>query len=101
MSKDDYYGCAENKCPFIVFNKERPCKKDLFKRPDGSKSKYCIVHAYVDSPDIKFVTCPYEPRFSMPEYLLAQHVLVCPKATQLKAIHEQPFYSKGCNVMSP
>lgn len=101
MSRDEYYGCKETQCPFIVFNKERPCRKDLFRRPDGSKSKYCIVHAYVDTPDIKFVTCPFEPKFSMPEYMLAAHVEVCPKAMQLKAIHEQPFYSKGINVMNP
>jgi hypothetical protein len=37
----------------------------------------------------------------MPEELLAKHIEVCPKANQLKVIHQQPFYSKGVNVMSP
>lgn len=84
-----------------MLNKERPCRKDLFKRPDGTKSGFCIVHAYIDSPGLKYVTCPFEPLFSMPEHMLAKHIEVCPKANQLKVIHQQPFYSKGVNVMSP
>lgn len=88
MTAEDFYGCSETQCPFILLNKERPCRKDLYKRPDGTKSRYCIVHAYVDSPGLKYVTCPYEPRFSMPESMLAKHIEVCPKANQLKAIHQ-------------
>ena len=71
MSKEEYYGFAENTCPFMLMSKERPCKKSLFKRLDGTKSAYCVVHAYKDSPGIKYAACPYEPLNSMPEHLIA------------------------------
>ena len=80
MSKDEYYGVTDNSCPFILLQKERPCRKSLYKRPDGTKSGYCIVHAYKDSPDIKYAACPFEPLNSMPEHMLAAHIEVCPKA---------------------
>ena len=84
-------------CPFMIPQRERPCKHHPLTRPDGTKSAYCISHAYIDSPDMKYATCPFEPKNSMPEHLLEQHLLVCPKAGQLNKIETLPYYSQDIN----
>ena len=46
---------------------------------------------------MKYATCPFEPKNSMPEHLLEQHLLVCPKAGQLNKIETLPYYSQDIN----
>ena len=66
MSRKDYITVHEGQCPFIITHKIKPCRKARYKRQDGSKSKYCVVHAYEDTPDLKYVACPYEPKNTFP-----------------------------------
>ena len=100
MSRQEYYAIPEGCCPYILPQKQRACKKSAFTRPDGTKSKYCMVHAYIDSPDIEYAACPYEPKNTMPKFLIEQHILVCPKAKELKSLESQPFYKKGINFFN-
>ena len=77
-SKDEYEAVEPNKCPFMYEHKRKPCRKALWKRPDLTKSAYCVSHAHLDSPDVKFVNCPHEPFNYMPESGLEHHLKVCP-----------------------
>ena len=84
-------------CPFMIPGKNRPCKRPLLTRPDGTKSAYCNIHAYIDSPDLKYVECPYEPNNMMPEHELEKHLLVCTKAGQIDKTEKLPYFSAGIN----
>ena len=59
-----------------------------------------MVHAYVDSPDIEYKACPYEPLNTMPAHLLAAHLPNCPKAKELLKVENAPFYNKNVNFMN-
>ena len=86
-----------DKCPFIITHKVKACRKALYKRPDGSKSAFCVVHAYQDTPDLEYVACPFEPKNRMPKLHLEHHLTVCPKALEISKIEAQPFFARGIN----
>ena len=81
LSKEEYRNVStEGKCPFILERKKKPCRKAPWKRLDGSRSTYCVIHAYLDTPNMEYVTCPWEPKNVMPKEHLEHHLKVCPKA---------------------
>ena len=102
-SKEEYTLVEPDKCPFVYEHKSKPCRKSFWKRPDGTKSGFCVMHAYKDSPKVKFVNCPHEPTNWMPETALEHHLTVCPKFLQISKVQAQPFFAKGINffVQSP
>lgn len=78
----------------------KACRRAQYTRQDASKSNYCPVHAYVDTPDLEYVTCPLEPKNRFPKHQLEHHITVCPKALELRKIQAQPFFKKGINFFS-
>lgn len=88
------------RCPFVIVRKNKPCRKALWKRPDGTKSAYCVMHAFEDTPDIEYETCPFEPKNRMPKAVLAHHLTVCPKALEISKVQAQPFFNKGVNFFA-
>lgn len=82
----------DDACPFMVIAGKRACRKAILK-----PSRYCVVHAYVDTPDLEYVECPYEPKNRFPKYQLEHHLKVCPKALEISKVEAQPFFKKGIN----
>ena len=85
----------------MIPQRVRPCNRPVLKKPDGESSAYCINHAYIDSPEINYVTCPFEPKNRMPEHLLENHLKACPKAKMIQDQESQPFHTKGINYINP
>lgn len=100
-TREEHYSVKDGQCPFELPKKKRPCKQAYFKRPNGTKSNYCRFHAHLDTPDIKFVPCPYEKDNAMPDYMLADHLKVCPKLLHVTKIENKSFFNKGLNFMHP
>ena len=67
MNREQYTNVPPGKCPFIQEKKGKPCRKALWKRPDATKSGFCVVHAYKDTPGLEYAVCPYEPKNVMPK----------------------------------
>mmetsp|Transcript_7837 Transcript_7837/g.9460 ORF Transcript_7837/g.9460 Transcript_7837/m.9460 type:complete len:101 (-) Transcript_7837:1005-1307(-) len=86
-----------DKCPFMPERKNKACRKALWKRPDGTKSAYCVVHAHKDTPNMEYVACPHEPKNIMPKAFLEHHLKVCPKFMQTSKIEAQPFFKRAIN----
>ena len=96
-SKEAQLIVIPGKCPFINRLKKKVCRKELFKKPDGTKSEFCRFHAYQDTPDVEFVFCPYEPKNRLLKTALESHLKVCPKALEISKMETQPFFNKGIN----
>ena len=83
MSREEYIAVPEGKCPFIITHKIKACRKALWKRPDGTKSAFCVIHAYQDTPEMEYEACPYEPKNRMPKFMMEHHLTVCPKFLEI------------------
>ena len=97
MNREQYTNVQPDKCPFIQEKKGKPCRKAPWKRPDATKSEYCVRHAYKDTPDLEYAVCPYEPKNVMLKTQLEHHLTVCPKREMIRKVEEQPFFNKGIN----